>query len=553
VLFSVADTVYVLRIATGTYHGGTMLDPMWAVASVLVACAALRPPRTRASQAAHGWAVLVVPTLFTLLSLGLLVYGSIQHMPKVSVVLAASAVVGAIVRAGITFREAQALAVSRYQARTDELTGLGNRRQFSEAVGAQIAQLAPDERLAVLLLDLDHFKEVNDSLGHTVGDSLLIDVGKRLAEHVRRADVLVRLGGDEFVIMLHDSSTTHSQGTAERLRTALQQVFHIDGIAIHVDVSIGIAICPDVAPTVDGLLQRADLAMYEAKAKQCGYVVYQPSDDDDLTLRLLLVQELRTAIESDELLLHYQPKVDLRSGRLAGVEALVRWNHPVRGLLYPDGFIAVAERYGLMRGLTLSVFRLALDQVRDWRAAGTLTKVAVNVSASNLLDAELPDQIQRMLEARDLPASSLVVEVTESMLMVDAEHALVVLQRLRAIGVRISVDDYGTGYSSLGRLRELPVDELKLDRSFIADMHVDERAAAIVYSTVQLAHSLGLTIVAEGIETANALAQLTTYDCDVGQGYFLSRPLLPEQLTEWLDANDVHPTPRTPEKLLAAG
>jgi EAL domain-containing protein (putative c-di-GMP-specific phosphodiesterase class I) len=333
----------------------------------------------------------------------------------------------------------------------------------------------------------------------------------------------------------------------------LQQVFLIDGIAIHVDVSIGIAICPDVARTVDGLLQRADIAMYEAKAKQCGHVVYHASDDDDLTLRLLLVQELRTAIESDELVLHYQPKVELRSRQLAGVEALVRWNHPVRGLLYPDGFIDLAERYGLMRGLTLCVLRLALDQVRDWRAAGTLTKVAVNVSASNLLDAELPDQIERMLEARDLPASSLVVEVTESMLMVDAEHAQLVLQRLRALGVRISVDDYGTGYSSLGRLRDLPVDELKLDRSFIADMHDDERAAAIVHSTVQLAHSLGLTIVAEGIETASALAQLTAYDCDIGQGYFLSRPLVPEQLSEWLNAADALPTPRAPKKLLAAG
>jgi EAL domain-containing protein (putative c-di-GMP-specific phosphodiesterase class I) len=295
---------------------------------------------------------------------------------------------------------------------------------------------------------------------------------------------------------------------------------------------------------VDGLLQRADIAMYQAKAERCGTVVYQTEADDDLTARLRLVHELRTAIADGQLVMHYQPKLDLRSRSLVGVEALVRWQHPARGLLFPDSFVVEAERSGLMRPLTTVVLGLALDQVRDWQAAGTRVPVAVNISTSNLLDVELPNQIQTMLQVRGLSADILIIEVTESTLMVDAPRALSVLERLRTLGVRVSVDDYGTGYSSLARLRELPVDELKLDRSFIAELGSDDRADAIVESTVKLAQSLGLPMVAEGVETADALERLTDYGCDIGQGFYIARPAPADQLTDWLRPGLVVPAPR---------
>ncbi|MDQ1696116.1 MAG: diguanylate cyclase, partial [Frankiaceae bacterium] len=527
VFFAVADTVYLILIATNTYTAGTPLDATWTVACAMIALAALsRPPTARQAKPPRpqGWVVLFVPSLCTFTSLCLLVYASTRPVPVECVVLATAAMIVAAIRSASTFREVQGMAAVRQEARTDELTGLGNRRQFHDSVRAQIETLALGERCAVMILDLDRFKEVNDALGHPMGDQLLVEVGRRLAAHVRGRDVLARLGGDEFALMLELSTAVGAYEAAERLRADLLQSFTIDGMTIHIDASVGIAICPDVATTVDGLLQRADIAMYQAKAERCGTVVYQTEADGDLTARLRLVQELRTAIADGQLLLHYQPKVDLRSRRLVGVEALVRWQHPTLGLLFPDSFVAEAERSGLMRPFTSVVLGLALDQVRDWQTAGTLVPVAVNISTSNLLDVALPSQIEAMLEVRGLSAQVLILEVTESTLMVDAPRALSVLERLRMLGVRVSVDDYGTGYSSLARLRELPVDELKLDRSFIAELGIDERAAAIVESTVKLAQSLGLPMVAEGIETAEALARLTDYGCDIGQGYYIARP-----------------------------
>jgi diguanylate cyclase (GGDEF)-like protein len=543
--FAVADTLYLILVATNTYTPGTPLDLMWSVACALIALAALRKPTQEAKPLRHqGWVVLFVPSLCTFTSLCLLVYSSTHDVPVEGVLLATAAMVVAAIRSASTFREVQGMAVVRQEARTDELTGLGNRRQLHDSVRERIDALDPGERCAVMILDLDRFKEVNDALGHTMGDQLLVEVGQRLATHVRGQDVLVRLGGDEFAIMLEHSTVMGAYEVAERLRTYLLESFTIDGMTIHIDASVGVAICPDVATTVDGLLQRADIAMYQAKAERSGTVVYQTEADDDLTARLRLVQEFRTAIAEDQLVLHYQPKLDLRLRRMVGVEALVRWEHPSRGLLYPDSFVAEAERSGLMRPMTTVVLGLALDQVRDWKTAGTLVPVAVNISTSNLLDVELPNQIQAMLEVRGLSAQLLILEVTENTLMVDGPRALSVLDRLRTSGVRVSVDDYGTGYSSLARLRELPVDELKLDRSFVAELGTDDRAAAIVESTVQLAQSLGLPMVAEGIETAEALQRLTDYGCDIGQGFYIARPAPADKLTDWLRPDLTIPIPR---------
>jgi EAL domain-containing protein (putative c-di-GMP-specific phosphodiesterase class I) len=272
-------------------------------------------------------------------------------------------------------------------------------------------------------------------------------------------------------------------------------------------------------------MQRADIAMYQAKTERLGCVVYEASDDDDLRRRMRVLDELRSAIDGDQLVLHYQPKADLRTGRVVSVEALVRWQHPYRGLVMPDEFIPEAERAGFMRLLTSRVLGLAADQAAAWAADGAPLPIAVNISASNLLDVQLPGQVIDLLASRGLPPSALVLEITESTLMLDRTRSLVVLHALRAHGVKISVDDYGTGYSSLAYLRDLPVDELKLDRAFTMDLDTDERAAAIVESTVRLAHSLGLPLVAEGIEDAATWDRLASFGCDFGQGYYLSRPV----------------------------
>jgi diguanylate cyclase (GGDEF)-like protein len=524
VLFTGADTLYVIRIANETYAAGTMMDPPWAIAALLWAAAALRRPHVARSTRPYGWSMLVVPSTFMLLALVLLVVGTRHELPVASVVLASLTVLAGLVRAGITFHDVQALAVSREQARTDELTGLGNRRRFHEVAGTRIAALRDDQRLAVLLLDLDRFKEVNDALGHSVGDRLLIEVGARLTGQLRACDVLVRLGGDEFAVLLEDAGAPEALAFADRVRTAIQAEFAVQGLSVYIDVSVGVALCPDVATDVEGLLQRADIAMYQAKSDRVGAVVFE-ARDADLTARLTGVDELRHAIDKGQLVLHYQPKVALATGQVTGVEALVRWQHPERGLLTPDVFIPQAERYGFMRPLTTWVLGTALDQVRAWRQEDGPGSVAVNVSASNLLDTDLPDQIATMLAVRRLPGDALTVEITEDLLMVDTGRASHVLHSLRLLGVGVSIDDYGTGYSSLARLRDLPVTELKLDRSFILNIEHDPRTAEIVRSTVQLTHSLGLRLVAEGIETEAAEQLLREMGCDTGQGYHLGRPV----------------------------
>jgi diguanylate cyclase (GGDEF)-like protein len=422
------------------------------------------------------------------------------------------------------------------EARTDELSGLRNRRAFLEAVERRIA--AGHGQFSIMLIDLDRFKEVNDSLGHIAGDDLLREVGVRLKARMRQGDVLARLGGDEFAILLDNTSTEMAREIGERLRLDLQQAFVKDGMTIYSDASCGVALWPDAADTVGGLLQRADIAMYDAKRERTGTAIYTHADETDLSAPLRLVDELRTALTDNQLVLHFQPKVGLRTAKLEGVEALVRWQHPLKGLLAPDDFLPQAERYGLMRQLTTRVLTLALDQISEWHRAGFDTTVAVNISVSNLLDLELPDQVRTLLEVRKLNPACLMLEVTETTLMADPTRAAELLSRLQAIGVGVSIDDYGTGYSSLARLRELPVNELKLDRSFLLGISRDPRAGAIVRSTVELAHSLGLKLVAEGIETETDEAILRELSCDLGQGYHLARPLPADELLSWVLKRD---------------
>jgi EAL domain-containing protein (putative c-di-GMP-specific phosphodiesterase class I) len=330
---------------------------------------------------------------------------------------------------------------------------------------------------------------------------------------------------------------------AGRLRSALAEPFTLEGIALQANVSIGIALFPDHAQDLTGLLRKADMAMYAAKAARTGHQIYVGSHDSHGDDRLRTLQELRTALHEDELVLHFQPKIDLASNEVRGVEALVRWNHPHRGLLYPDAFLTLVEEAGLMHDLTQIVLGKALDQSAIWHDRGQPLTVAVNLSASSLIDAALPGRIEAMIAARGLTASALMLEITEDFLMADRERAHAILTLLRESGIHIAIDDFGTGYSSLSYLRDLPIDELKLDRSFVLPMAVNPRAATLVASTIALAHGLGLRIVAEGVEAEDAYADLARFGCDEAQGYFLSRPLPAAELDHWIAGRSVPEAP----------
>jgi EAL domain-containing protein (putative c-di-GMP-specific phosphodiesterase class I) len=345
---------------------------------------------------------------------------------------------------------------------------------------------------------------------------------------------------------LADTDPANAAGIAQRLLDALAEPFDLDGVALHVDASIGLALCPDHAHTPTALMQRADVAMYQAKAGHHGWQTYTLGGEHQARDRLQTIEDLRAALDRDELVVHYQPKIEPRTRQVVGVEALVRWAHPTHGLLYPDTFLPLAEQTGLMRQLTLVVLQTALQQGQAWRRAGLDLPVAVNLSVANLLDAHLARQVSDLLTSLGLPPRALELELTEDTLMADPVRSKQVLGELRTLGIRLAVDDYGTGYSSLAYLQELAVDELKLDKSFTMRMTQDPGAAAIVRTTIDLAHSLGLTMVAEGVENEAALAELARLGCDLAQGYHISKPLPAEQLTGWLQAR-IQPQPTRPD------
>jgi diguanylate cyclase (GGDEF)-like protein len=542
-LFVVSDTLYAYETAHETYVAGTVTDLGWALAFGCFAVAASRRPNGGEGLRFQGAGVLVVPGTCALAALALLFQGYLTAGDSLAGGLALAAVLAALGRTALTFREVQALADSRRQARTDELTGLVNRRGVYEHLALLDGELgsagdgaaAP---VAVLLVDLDRFKEINDSLGHAAGDALLRQVGPRLAADLRAGDVLGRLGGDEFVVVARDLDADGAAALAARLRTRLQAPFRSGAMDLSVDASIGVAVGPAQSAQAEELLQLADLAMYSAKRRRLGVAVYDDARDGHGRHRFELAEQLRAGIADGQLVLHYQPKLALAEDAVVGVEALVRWAHPERGLLYPDAFIDVAESSGLMGELTLAVLDGALAQARRWADEGRALSVAVNVSPSNLVDDRFPEEVAERLAAHGLPASALELEVTESLLMEDRERAVSVLGRLREAGIGIAIDDYGTGYSSLAYLAELPVTELKLDRAFVAGMTASWRAESIVISTLHLAHALGLALVAEGVEDQETLDALAGLGCDVVQGYHLSRPLPAAAFEDWLDRRE---------------
>ena len=433
---------------------------------------------------------------------------------------------------------------NRHQATHDGLTGLPNRVLLRDRLERALAGAAGTGReVAVLVIDLDRFKEINDTLGHSYGDLLLRQVGPRLQSTLRDGDTLARLGGDEFAVLLPVvDGPQEAEAVAERLREALHRRFEVDGVALDVEASIGIAMSPRHGTRTEELLRNADIAMYAAKERKVGAVLFRPDEHVTAPARLTVLGDLRQALDNDdELFLHYQPKFTLDDERIEGLEALLRWRHPVHGLVPPAEFIPVAEGTGIILRLTERVLGLALGQIRRWLDDGAAVPVAVNLSTRCLQDASLPDMVARLLAVHGVPPRLLRLEVTESAVMGDAARCLGVLQRLHALGVRLSIDDFGTGYSSMAYLRRLPVDELKIDRSFVMGMTATQQDAVLVRTAIDLGHNLGLTVVAEGVEDAEHVSALRRLGCDVAQGYHFARPLPADEVTALLRVSAPRP------------
>jgi diguanylate cyclase (GGDEF)-like protein len=537
----VGDIVLFSRTVDGTYVDGTPLELTWLTGISLVALAAHlsrprpAPARGDDGRSRAGWRLLALPLACNVASLVVLAIGWGDQLPAAAAWCAIACVVAAIARTAITFREVRSFHEVRQQARTDELTGLANRRALLEEGRRVVAAATARRPAALLLLDLDGFKEVNDSLGHTAGDELLRQVGPRLRDSLRPDDVLARLGGDEFAVLLVDGGLDEVQERAEAMRELVLQPFVVEGIRLHVGVSIGVATAPVPATDVTELLRCADVAMYTAKSGREGVHVYVPDPHGGTGDRLRTMEELRIALVTEQLLVHLQPQVSLADGRVAGVEALVRWEHPRRGLLSPADLLPAAEQAGLLRPLTDRVLELSLAAAARWWSHRQVP-VSVNLSAANVTDLDLPGKVAASLARHGLPAAALTLELVEDTLMADPERGRQVLGELRRLGVRTSIDDYGTGYSSLAYLRHLPADELKLDRSLTSDVDRDPRAAAIVQHTVALAHALGLRLVAEGVEDAGTGGVLADLGCDIAQGYAIARPMPVADFVRWLDA-----------------
>jgi diguanylate cyclase (GGDEF)-like protein/PAS domain S-box-containing protein len=425
---------------------------------------------------------------------------------------------------------------AQHQALHDGLTGLPNRTLLRDRLQQAILGARRDNAsLALLIMDLDRFKDVNDTLGHHAGDELLQQVAARLRSALRASDTVARMGGDEFGIILPTAGDASAASrVAEQLVHALEQPFMLAGQSISIGASIGIALSSEHGTDAKTLLRHADAAMYVAKRGGHGHAVYCGERDTHSPDRLALIGELRAAIERNDLVLHYQPKINLQTGQCNRVEALVRWQHPERGLIPPDQFIPLAEQTGLIKPLTQWVLGAAIHQCRAWQDSGLHIAVAVNLSMRNLHDPELVEQVAHLLRANGVLPAALKVEVTESALMTDPARALDSLERLRAIGVKVAIDDFGTGHASLSYLKQMPVEEIKLDRLFVRDMRTNKNDYTIVRSTIELAHDLGLRVIAEGVEDQATLDLLADLGCDLAQGYHMSRPVPDGELRLWL-------------------
>jgi diguanylate cyclase len=527
VLLAIADSMYMAQVADGSSSPSPITNLAYVVAVALLAFAAWQGDREPRHRLLEHCAVLIVPACCALTALGLLVYDHFHRLDPAALVLVIVTLLAAIGRTVITFRDVRSLAEARRIAATDDLTLLPNRRAFMRRADAAItAARIAGGNVAVAIIDLDNFKELNDTLGHRAGDLLLQSVGPRIQQVLRSNDTVARLGGDEFAILLDPKLSDAGCATvAKTILRALREPFEVQDIALRLTASIGLATFPADASGADELIQRADVAMYQAKVGRDAYAFYARALDTNSRGRLALAAELAAALEAGGIEVHFQPIATARSRTIVGVEALVRWRRADGELLMPAAFVGVAEQAGLSRALTRNVLALSLSQLAVWLARGHELYVAVNTTVADLLDVDLPSEVSAALAAHDLPPSALILEVTESSVLSDPARIGNVLARLGELGIGLSLDDFGTGYSSLTHLRTLPVGEVKVDRSFVGRMCSDTTDAAIVHAIVELAHKLGIRVVAEGVEDEDTWAALDALGCELVQGYALGRPV----------------------------
>jgi len=553
-----ADSGYAYLSSQAEYVAGSRLDIVWIAGLLLLTLAAVSGRQTglsdRAADEMPGWASVWLPYAPLMLA-GFVAVAR----PPAPVTSGPLLPVGALLAVTVLARQLLAVGETRRlmarvadRARHDPLTGLANRVLFQDrlAQAGECSNVA--ESMSVLALDLNHFKMVNDTLGHGIGDELLCAVADRIRACVRDDDVVARLGGDEFAVLVV-GSPVRARRLADRVVESFDTPFLIGGHELLIRPSVGLATneCAAESNSSDQLLNQADIAMYSGKRSGAAGVhvfsaesqlidtVDQALDERDSRLRAVdgamavrLLAELRDALDQNDLVLLYQPKFDLLTARLVGVEALLRWQHPARGLLGPDEFLPLVRRDDLMSAITDFVIHQALDDASRWRSVSDSVPVAINLPAPALVDLELPARLLRALAEHRIAAAALTIEITEDLYVGNLDHARAVLNLLRQNGIRVAIDDFGSGYSALSYLRELTIDEVKLDRDFIALILVDSRAAAVVRAVVNLAHELGLTTVAEGVENAETAARLREYGCDVGQGYFFSPPLSAEGVVD---------------------
>jgi diguanylate cyclase (GGDEF)-like protein len=407
--------------------------------------------------------------------------------------------------------------------------------------------------LALLVMDLDRFREVNHTLGHHIGDLLLQQIGPRVQATLGKHGMLMRLGGDEFGVLMQAADSNRATTTAREILKVLEEPFVLEGLKLDIQASIGIVFFPEHGDNANILMQRADIAMYAAKARKSGYAIYASEQDQNSPYRLALVGDLRRALVNDQLFLLYQPKIELQTGQIIGVEALVRWRHPRLGILQPDQFVPLAEKTGLIMPLTLWVLHEALRQCQKWHQADIKLSVAANISMLNLQSRALPDQVAGLLKTCQVPPGSFGLEITESTIMADPVRTMEIVKQMSEMGLQFAIDDFGTGYSSLAYLSRLPIDEIKIDKSFVINMATQEEDIVIVRSTIDLAHNLGLKVVAEGVENQATKEKLALLGCDAAQGFHMSRPLTADEITRqikkppkgllerWLRPPEPHP------------
>jgi diguanylate cyclase (GGDEF)-like protein len=546
VLLLAADSCNSIQVAGGALISNSWIQLLYMATFTCLALAAWQPTvlHSRSSGRAEQirWSTLVLPTCFALTGPVILFYDHFTNVPLGAFLLTMVAMMAATLRLAVALRDVLTLRDMQRVAFTDELTELPNRRMFSAKLRDAVEAAAyGGGSVTTLMLDLDNFKQLNDTLGHDAGDELLRLIGPRLRRALQAQALIARLGGDEFAVLLPpETSPADAEAAARAVLDSFNEPFRVHGLVLRLTPSIGIAAYPRDADGPDTLLKCADVAMYEAKRSRRGFEHYSSDRDEYTRERLELSGELALALERDQLEVMFQPIADTATGRIVAGEALVRWRKSGGKLRPPSEFLEAAEMAGLSRPLTRRVLKLTLAALRDWRLAGHNVDASVNATVADLVDLSFPDEIAALLEAHELPAQALAIEVTERSIVADPARIGAVLERLRALGVKVALDDFGTGYSSLTHLRELPIDLVKIDRSFVSQMCAEPADAAIVYATIELAHRLGLRTVAEGVEDERTWQELQELGAERIQGYALSRPLEPAAFRALLDSSAGH-------------